>query len=368
MRLNPKPLIFSLILAIGLAMAAFLLTSYFRYTSASAVRAYLDQNPTETAIACFDPAHPESGLYRNAQAAFPLASTFKLVLLAAYAEETAAGRLDPRERIPVSELERFYLPGTDGGAHDEFLKTQAGATQLELDTVVDGLVSYSSNAAADYLLSRLAAVDFPALYMRLGLEQTDQPFSYLGLYLFIKNHETGPYAEEELTPAELLAEQARLANLFVNDPAWRAAEVSFISQPTNVAPLYLQKQVIALAGMRGSAHDLAHILLAAYGADSPLPAEARAILREKLEWPVRLHPENRATFQILAAKSGAWPGVLTSAWYAEPLIGEPRVLVVLYRNLPDDFWNTWVTTFSHQQLENQVLTTGDCSLLTAPVR
>ena len=368
MRLNPKPLLFSLILAIGLATAAFLVTSYFRYTSAGAVRAYLDKNPNETAIACFDPASPAAGFYRNETEPFPLAATFKLVLLAAYAEETANRRLDPQELIPVSELERFYLPGTDGGAHDEFLKAQGSATRLELDTVVTGMLSYSSNAAADYLLSRLGAVDFPALYQHLGLEQTDPPFSYLGLYLFIKNHETGLYAEEELTPAELRAEQARLAHLFATDPAWRAAEVSFISKPTNAAPLNIQKEAIARAGMRGSARDLSRLLLAAYGADSPLSAEARQRMRTQLEWPSRLHPENRETFQTLAATSGAWPGVLTSAWYAESLSGQPRILVVLYRNLPDDFWNTWVTTFSHQQLENQVLATGDCSLLSAASR
>lgn len=369
MKLNPKPITLALIMILGLTVATFLVITYTRYTSEGAVLAYLKSNPTETAIACFDPANPAAGFYRNETEAFPLASTFKLVLLAAYADEVAAGRLDPQELIPVSELDRYYLPGTDGGAETEFLNAQgAGTTALPLDKIAGGMVSYSSNAATDYLLFRLKGVDFPKFYQRLGLKETSQPFSFLGLYLFIKNHETGMYAEEELTPEQVLAEQTRLADRFANDPAWRAAEVGFISKPTNVAPLDIQKQVINAYGMKGSARDLSRLLLAAYGDSQLLPPAAQAVMQKHLEWPARLHPENQTTFKLLAAASGAWPGVLTSAWYAQPLQGQPLALVILYRNLPDDFWNTWITTFTYQQLETRVLANGDCSLLSEALK
>jgi hypothetical protein len=53
----------------------------------------------------------------NADVPMPLASTMKVVLLAAYAREVARGRLNRSEEITLRDWERNYLPGTDGGAH-----------------------------------------------------------------------------------------------------------------------------------------------------------------------------------------------------------------------------------------------------------
>jgi D-alanyl-D-alanine carboxypeptidase len=369
MQLKTKPIIITFIIVFGLTVAAFLITSYFRYTSEQAALSYIRNNTANVAIACLDPANPQTGVYHNGDEAYPLASTFKLVLLAAYADEVAAGRLDPQESLPISDLDQYYLPGTDGGAQPEFLKSiGAGQTTLTLAQIVDGAIRYGSNAATDALSARLKDVDFPRLYQRLGLENTSQPFSFLGLYLFIKNHETGMYAEEDLTEAEVRAEQTRLQDLFVNDPAWRKAETSFISKPTNAAPINVQKQVVSAYGMRGSARDLSRILLAAYGYNATLPSKAQTVMRQHLEWPARVNPENTKDFKILASASGAWPGVLTSAWYAQALEGNPQVLVVLYREMPDDFWNTWITTFTHQQLETLALVNGDCQLFAQAVK
>jgi beta-lactamase class A len=61
------------------------------------------------------------GLSWQAEQSRPVGSTFKLLVLAAYAREVAAGRLDPAERIAQAELDRWYLEGTDGGAHERAL-------------------------------------------------------------------------------------------------------------------------------------------------------------------------------------------------------------------------------------------------------
>ena len=363
MQLKTKPIVLSLIVIFGLTLVAFLLTSTLRYTSPGAVIGYLKTHSQDVAIACIDPGNSQNGFTQNADEAYPLAGVFKLVLLSAYADQVAAGQLNAQEIIPLTELEKYYLPGTDGGAHPEFLKSLgADRTTLTLDETVDGMTEYGSNAAADYLAARLKQVDFLALYKRLGLKHTSQPSSFLGLYLFIKNHETGMYAEEDLTAQQQRAEQIRLADLFINDADWRQTEVSFITKPTNAAPQNIQQQVINAYGVQGSALDMAQILLTAYGYNNALSPEAQTIVRKHLEWPAKLHPENTKPFKTLASASGVWPDILTSAWYAQGQNSAPRVLVVLYRNVPDDYWSTWINTFSHEQLETQVLLDKDCSL------
>ncbi|MCX6082428.1 MAG: serine hydrolase [Chloroflexi bacterium] len=363
MQLKTKPIILSLIVIFGITILAFLVTSSVRYTSPTAVFQYIKTHPRDVAIVCLDPSKPQLGYFLNANEPFPLASTYKLVLLSAYANEVALGGLDPKETLPISELEKYYLPGTDGGAHLEFIKSLGTSrTSVNLDEVVDAMSTFGSNAATDYLISRLKKTDFPNLFKRLGLTQTSQPTSFLGLYLFINNHETGLYAEEQLSPEEIRAEQSRLADLFVNDPDWRKTEIEFITKPTNAAPLFVQKQVVSSFGVNGSANDISRILLAVYGNSSVFSSQEQTIMRNHLEWPMRHNPEKTKDFKVLASASGAWPAVLTSAWFAQTQNANARVLVVLYRNIPDDFWNTWISTFSHQQFENQVLSSSDCSL------
>jgi hypothetical protein len=339
------------------------------YTSQWGVKNYLRTRPDDVAIACLDPRNPADGFYHNADEAYPLASTFKIVLLAAYAREVAAGRLDAGEAVPLGDLETWYLPETDGGAHPEFLNSLGeGRETASLDEVVDGMIVYSSNAATDYIHARLENVDFDALYQRLGLEHTTQPVSILGLYLAMNNHEQGAAKINGFTPETLLAAREKYEGAFLSEPAWRQAELDFVANTNNFAPLNVQKWFLGIYGMGGSARDMAKVMLAAYGYSDALNPEAQAIMRRHLEWPLRVYPENAQDFKILATKSGAWPAILTSAWYAEPQNGEPRVLVVLYANMRDDYWNTWLASFSHQEFEASILKDADCSVLAETIK
>ena len=364
MRLRPLPVIAALIAGLGLLTALFVTISYVRYGSDAAVRRYIREHSSDVAVACFDPALSEGAFFHNADTPFALASTFKLALLAGYADQVADGKLDPSEQIPLAELDRFYLPATDGDAHSQFLASlEEGRQTIALDEIVSGMVVYGSNAAADYLGARLEATGLAELYRRLGLQGMDMPFSYLGLYLFMTNHETGEYAEEEISLAEVRSEQRRLEQLFTTDPAWRAEEIAYLHDQAHFAPLHIQKDVLGRYGMSGSARDLAQILVAAYGYTEALPADAQQIMRRHLEWPLRADPATAEQFDVFATLTGAWPGTLSAAWYADAA-GEPGplVLVVLYDEMPDDFWNAWLVNFSHQVLETKALAAADCGV------
>lgn len=345
---------------LGTAMVGY---SNIRYTSQNAVLRYISEHKGDIAVACFDPSNPQAGFYHNEAEAYPLASTFKILLLLGYAEQVEAGLLDPGDQIPLDALEAYHMPGTDGGAHPEFLKSLGEEREsASLSEVVDGMMTFSSNAAADYVLSRLDGVNWDKLYSRLGLEQTSPPHSYLGLYLYISNHDTGTYDLIPLSPEETLAEQTRLEQLFVNDLEWRDAELKYLANFTNQPGIEVQKAVTSDFGARASANDLSKMMLAAFGYSDVLSPETQAIIRQHLEWPMQRNPDNAKTFKTLAVKNGAWPAVLTAAWYAEPLDADPRVLVVMYRNMPDDFWNAWLSSFSQQMLEVNVLTSANCGL------
>lgn len=62
----------------------------------------------------------------------PLASTKKVIVLAAYAREVSEGGLDPEDGVRIAEWERYYLPTTDGGAHPDALRDLGLATGSRL--------------------------------------------------------------------------------------------------------------------------------------------------------------------------------------------------------------------------------------------
>ena len=99
-------------------------------------------HPQETAVVTYT--FDENGnivddgaaLFHNADEPLVVASVMKTAVLAAYAERVINGELNPDEPVPVVAWERFYLPGSDGGAHAAGLRS-LGLTADELGFAAD---------------------------------------------------------------------------------------------------------------------------------------------------------------------------------------------------------------------------------------
>lgn len=92
---------------------------------------------------------------------FPLASTCKLIIAVEFARQAALGYLDYKTKVSLKEVDRFYIPGTDGGAH-EMWKNDASTlgyivnNELSLYEIAGGMMDYSSNACAEYFMHILS--------------------------------------------------------------------------------------------------------------------------------------------------------------------------------------------------------------------
>src|SRR5699024_10947347 len=53
----------------------------------------------------------------------PLASIVKIVIAITYAEAVEDGIVDPEERVPLADVNQYYMDGTDGGAHRVWLQS-----------------------------------------------------------------------------------------------------------------------------------------------------------------------------------------------------------------------------------------------------
>lgn len=261
----------------------------------------------------------------------PLASTRKILVLAAAAEQVAAGRWDLDDEVAQGELDRWYLPGTDGGAHPAAL--EAYGTDWSLRTALDAMIVFSDNAAADVVLDRVggpAAVD--RLSRRLGLRDQDPIWSLRGEYL--------AWADE---PRAWLAASPRRRQQI----AGRLAAASQ-GPVTPGLPSVAAQRCLPLASVRGSMLDFARLQrLGRRRAAAGDPAAGLAV--DVLSWP-RADPDTAAAFPVFATKGGAFAGVVTEATAIQAAGRRPIYVAQAYRLLPAGVEQRLRTDFLQQQL------------------
>ncbi|MDI3411909.1 serine hydrolase [Bacillus sonorensis] len=67
----------------------------------------------------------------NGHEQLPLASTVKIILAIEYAQQAAEGKIDPQKEVKLKELDKFYIPKTDGDAHEAWI-TQLKKTKRQI--------------------------------------------------------------------------------------------------------------------------------------------------------------------------------------------------------------------------------------------
>lgn len=96
----------------------------------------------------------------NENKLMPLASTVKIMVAIEFAQQVAHEMINENTYVPLSELDKYYLPGTDGGAHSGWLdyakKNKAlKGDSVKLIDVARGMIIFSSNANTEYLMDLL---------------------------------------------------------------------------------------------------------------------------------------------------------------------------------------------------------------------
>lgn len=124
----------------------------------------------------------------NPDQRMPLASTVKIIVAIEYAKQAAQRKIDPAEKIPLSDLELYYLAKSDGNAHPDWLKeinekSRAAEGKVELRDVAKGMIKFSSNANTEYLMDKLGLANINANLKELGLDQHDQLYPIVSALL-----------------------------------------------------------------------------------------------------------------------------------------------------------------------------------------
>lgn len=168
-----KKILVGLGIVVGLVVLTGAFGVYYFLPSEDKVLSFIKTNPEKSSILIVR--NDTIFANRNINKVMPLASTVKIILAIEYAEQSANGQINPDELIPLSELSKFYVPNTDGGAHSSWLKSAKDKfldDKISIREISKGMIKFSSNANTEWLLNKL------------GIENVNNRLDSLGL----KNH------------------------------------------------------------------------------------------------------------------------------------------------------------------------------------
>lgn len=323
---------------------------------------YMLQNPTHVGLAIYEVGREAEGLYINADNALPLASVVKVLHLLAYAEAVQTGELDPAMIVPLTDIERYYLPNSDLGAHPRSVATlvEEGRVfgqppSILLEDVPRMMMEFSSNAATDYLHMMLGQERIEATASAMGMQRHSAPCPFLGQFLLMGRRSDG------LTPLLSLVEDPRqfsldvmsLTEQYSSDRAsstFSRAWVDRDNRPSFEAQRFFSEHFNA----HGSAREYAN-LMARIATNEVGSWEHSVLVRRYMEWPTHF-PDNQQRLAWLGYKGGSLPGVLTVAYYAQPWdTVRPVVVALFFHELPNDVYRDWRRSLPHDELARWLL-------------
>lgn len=318
--------------------------------------------PGDVALVAYRIGEESEGIYLNPETAMPLASVVKIIHLIAYVEAVMAGELNPQTLVPLADLEAYYLPNSDLSAHPTSVEALAAEGRVigdppavRLEDVPRMMIEYSSNAATDYLHVLLGQQRIEETIIALGMRQQAAPCPFIGQFLLMGS---------ETTIRELAADSRRYSIEVMNLTAQYAEDADFRETiggwrgRTQRPGMSAQRLFAEKLNTQGSALDYAN-LMARIAGNSLGTWEKSVLIRRYLEWPT-FFPANQNLMAWLGYKGGSLPGVLTSAYYAQPWWRtQPVVVALFYRDLPTDIYRDWLREQTHDELARWLLREPD---------
>lgn len=296
---------------IGIVIVLFVALAWYMYPDPQRVLQFMKNNPDRSAVLLLE--NDTIVSRHEADKVLPLASTVKIIVAIEYAEQAAAGQLNPDEPVALSDLETFYVPKTDGGAHEAWLETLGEKLQndaVPLREVVRGMIRFSSNANTEWLMDKLGLDRINARTDSLGLKQ-HTPIYYIVSALFVGKEAFPGLKGKALTKAwrkmdmeTYIRHTQAIHKKLITDPSYKSVLGDL---NTGVQKAWTDKLPAA------SPNDYVSIVRRMNR--KTFSPTVQALLDEVMETMME-NDKNAARFQHAGMKGGSTMSLLTRAMYA----------------------------------------------------
>ncbi len=276
----------------------------------------------------------------NPDVVLPVASTMKLIVALEFTKQVTEGKIDPNSYVSIHDVNRYYVPNTDGGAQERWQKYlqrkgKIDENAVSLEEVARGMMKFSSNANAEYLMEKLGLDNVNQNLKNLALPSHEPLFPivsslYIPGYLHKELHVPKYQIEKKLK--EMSQEQYRQYAMVIHE---RLKNKGAMLQKE--IPLYLEERYDKIWSDRlpaASANDYMILLQKVNHKAGFAKAEAK-------EWASLVETDMstkkyRKIFRHAGQKNGYTPWTLAKAVYATDKFGNCTEIVFLANHLNED--------------------------------
>ncbi|ABS22475.1 serine hydrolase [Bacillus cytotoxicus] len=276
----------------------------------------------------------------NPDVVLPVASTMKLIVALEFTKQVTEGKIDPNSYVSIHDVNRYYVPNTDGGAQERWQKYlqrkgKIDENAVSLEEVARGMMKFSSNANAEYLMEKLGLDNVNQNLKKLALPSHEPLFPivsslYIPGYLHKELHVPKYQIEKKLK--EMSQEQYRQYAMVIHE---RLKNKGAMLQKE--IPLYLEERYDKIWSDRlpaASANDYMILLQKVNHKAGFAKAEAK-------EWASLVETDMstkkyRKIFRHAGQKNGYTPWTLAKAVYATDKFGNCTEIVFLANHLNED--------------------------------
>ena len=316
-----------------LLIALWLLKNDTRY-----ITRFIKENPDRSSIYLIR--NDKVILAHNENKLMPLASTVKIIIALEYANQVSKNVISKNETVDLTELNKFYLANTDAGAHNSWQKELEHKqlirnNSVSLEEVVKGMIKFSSNANAEYLIAKLGKANINDAHKNEELEHTP-------IY---------PFVSSLIVCSEIpgLSDSDCISKSWEYHERLKNGDGSLL-QSFKIPKLPVQK--IWSDKLPASTTKDYCILMNKINTETLGDKKVSQYLKEILGWPLE-NSLNQKHFTSFGIKGGSTAFVITEALYATDAAGTNTALAVFFNDLKD--WEKIIIDWNLSKFELKVL-------------
>lgn len=314
---------------LGVAVLIAAIGMYYLSPNEEKVLDFIKNNPSKTSILLV---RNDTVLAKhNADKVMPLASTVKIIIAIEYAAQAANGQINPDEKVNLEELDKFYVPNTDGEAHLSWLKSMREKVQnnhISIREIAKGMIAYSSNANTEWLSEKLGLDRINQRIDSLELKN-HTPIYYIVSSLFVGKEAfpmlKGKALEEKLkalTPEQYIGFTREIHQKLLADTTYKR----------EVGDMSMEIQKVWSDNLPSATVTDYIGVLKKINSRTYFDANTQAYLDEVMEFLLE-NPANQSWLEHAGMKGGSTAFVLTKALYATDKKGNKTELAYFINDL-----------------------------------
>lgn len=292
----------------------------------------------------------------NEKQMMPLAQTVYILIAIEFAKQAAAEMIFDQEYVPLSDLDKYYIPETDDYAHENWMayamaKRLIKEDSVKLIDVARGMMMFNSNANAEYLVDLMGSENIQSNIRILDIEKHSIIAPMVSsMFLFQnpkKKKQESILKEIRKMDDELYCKYTyQIHKELENSPGFKSGFrlKDFIA----MQKLWSDRLTASSAEQYGK---IVGILNRRIGFDPTAYGFIAEILETYME-----NPEHVTQFKHVGMKGGSTPWVITKALYFTTLNKSKVELVYFFDDLTpeeQEKLKKWTKAFDEEILKNK---------------